>query len=177
MILACWTRSPLRPSARDTASRVPVCRRLTGLALALVLAAAAPAAARIVVPEETVPDDVRPVLERLRQAFVAGDHEDLAALMHPDGVTIGMGPEPDRTSLMTPAQAFYYFKHRFQQQRTIRFGFVKHQLSGPDRLHAVSVWRWERTDTGRDGDMRLLLTLVRSAAGWRVTELTALRSG
>lgn len=155
--------------------------RLARVAAAIWLLATilvASAGARIVVPSDSVPDDVQPMLERLRQAFEDGDHEALTALMHTDGVRLGLGPQPERTSLMTPAQAHYYFKNRFQLHRTIRFSFLKHQhASGPDRLHSVVVWQWERTDTGRGGSQRLLLVLTRDAGNWRVSEMTALRGG
>jgi len=148
------------------------------LTLALTLVAfSVPAAGRIVVPAEPVPDDVHPVLAQIGAAFEAGDHETLATLMHPDGVNIGLAPQEDRSRLMTPAQTHYYFKNLFQQRRTMRFEFVKHQLAGGERLHAVAAWRWERTDNGRLGSQRLMLTLARAAGRWRVTELTSLRGG
>ena len=134
-----------------------------------------PASARIVVPDESMPDDVVPVLGRLRIAFEDGDHEALVALLHPDGVRVGLGPESERASHMNPAQAHYYFKNRFQLQRTTRFAINRQQLAGPDRLHAAALWRWERTDTGREGSQRLLLTLVRVGGQWRVSEITAVR--
>ncbi len=149
----------------------------TALAALLVSLATGSAAARVVIAADDVPADVAPILSRLSLAFTSGDHEDLVALIHPDGIVVSLGPQVDRTSVMTPAQAHYYFKNLFQLRRTLRFSFIRQQMTGPDRLHAVAVWHWERSDSGRAGSHRLLFTVVRAEGQWRVSEITALRGG
>lgn len=157
-------------------------RRLVAAALPLVLAtvsAVLPAAARVIVPAADTPPQMQSLLQRLSLAFETDDHEDLAALLHPDKVRIALGPQLDRENEMTPAQAHYYFKNLFQSRQTVRFGWLKQQLTGAERCHAVAVWHWERTGSGQVGSQRLLVTFGRAAAGdhWRITAIKALRGG
>jgi len=148
-----------------------------GLATVVLLATAGLAAARIVGPDDSPADQARVVLAGIAAAFEQGDYEALAAVLHPDGVRIGLSPEFERTNELTPAQAYYYFKNLFQVRRTVRFEVQKRQVTAEGRLLVVAAWQCERTDSGRAEARRLLITLVHGAADWSVTEITDLRGG
>ena len=144
---------------------------------ALALLPVMPAAARIMVPVEHPPPAVRVLLDGLDRAFRDGDHEALVSLLHPHGVRICLGPQADRASVMTPAQAHYYFKNLFQMRRTSRFALLKRHQSEHERFLAMAVWHWEEADGGRPATQRLLFDLVKADGLWRVAEITALRGG
>lgn len=159
--------------------RIPFRMRvLSGTAAAACLAAAMlvlPAPARVVLPADDQPAEAQFLQARLSHAFRAGDHELLVSYLHPDGAQIALGPTVDRASLMTPAQAHYYFKNLFQARRTASFEFLRQHRSQPDRMHAMAAWRWERTDGGPPAGQRLLFAMVYHDGYWRVTEITAVR--
>jgi hypothetical protein len=151
-------------------------RRLTAVVLSACLAGiAVTAGARLVVPEQAGSPATEPVLDRLERAILTADHRSLADLMHEDGVRLELSPVAERSSHLTPEQAFYYFRNLLASRRTLRFEFRKSQSSGDTRMHAMAIWRWERADGGRVESRRLLFTLARGADGWRVTEITTLR--
>jgi hypothetical protein len=144
----------------------------------LLLVAVSPLHARLT---PAAPDDLplaaRAVLERVAVAFLDGDHEALAALVHPDGVRLGLGPDPERITELTPGQSHYYFKALFRSSHCIAFDYQRHQATADARVLARAVWRVERHDRGDVELRRLLVTLARHPDGWRLTELTALRGG
>lgn len=162
---------------RRRASRHGIATVSASVALAAVAVAAVAivglaggAAARIVVPTE----DAVPVLTSLEDAFRAGDHEALTALLSAQGVRVSLGPVADRTSEMTPNQAYYYFKSLFQDRQTVAFAFEKHQEVDGGRLQAVALWRYG-SPAATQTRQRLLFALVHESDGWRVTEITAWR--
>ena len=129
------------------------------------------AAARIVVPAE----DAIPVLASIEAAVRAGDHEAMAGLLSEHGVRVNLGPVAERTSDLTPSQAFYYFKTLFQDRQTLEFAFEKHQEVDGGRLHAVAIWRFAGPVAGPETRQRVLFTLAHGSGGWKVTEITAWR--
>ena len=146
-------------------------------AVVFVVAVSDPAGAEIVTDGSTAPEAAREVLDRVAQAVRAGDHVALASLVHPDGIRLSMGPDPERISELTAAQAHYYFKALFQSQRTERFEFLRRRTGDRERVFATATWRSTRTDTGDAVVTRLLVTLAFHDSGWRITELAALRGG
>lgn len=162
------TYSTYHPSAR---------RWFVMAAVMYVVAASEPAGAEIVTGESTPPEAAREVLDQVAQAVRAGDHVALASLVHPDGIRLSMGPDPERISELTAAQAHYYFKALFRSQRTGRFEFLRRQTGDRERVFATATWRSTRTDTGNAVVTRLLVTLASHESGWRITELAALRGG
>lgn len=145
-----------------------VLRLLAGICLVLG-AGAAPA--RIVVPA----DEAIPVLGSIEEAVRAGDHEAMVKLLSPQGVRLSLGPVAERTSDLTPSQAYYFFKTLFQDRQTVEFTFEKHQEVDGGRLHAVAVWRFTAPATGPETRQRVLFTLAHGSGGWKVTEITAWR--
>ncbi len=141
------------------------------LAAACLLLAGGGAAARIVVPAE----EALPVLASLETAVRVGDHEAMAGLLSEHGVRVNLGPMAERSSDLTPSQAFYYFKTLFQDRQTLEFAFEKHQEVDGGRLHAVAVWRFAEPAAGPETRLRVLFTLVHGSGGWKVTEITAWR--
>jgi hypothetical protein len=131
----------------------------------------------VVIEDDAVPAAAQGVLERIADAFVASDHGALGDLVHPDGVRLGLGPEADRISELTPAQAFYYFKALFKSGRTEQFDYLRERVTRDDRVLAVATWR--RVPSGHGGvEMRrVLVTITRHARGWRITGMTALSGG
>jgi hypothetical protein len=141
------------------------------LAAACISLAAGMAAARIVVPTE----EAVPVLTSVEEAVRAGDHAAMAGLLSPQGVRLNLGPLAERSSDLTPSQAFYYFKTLFQDRQTLEFAFEKHQEVDGGRLHAVAVWRFAEPAAGPETRQRVLFTLAHGSDGWKVTEITAWR--
>ncbi|MEZ4387798.1 MAG: nuclear transport factor 2 family protein [Candidatus Krumholzibacteriia bacterium] len=146
------------------------------LGLAVLLTAGA-AAARLEPADPDVPIEARRVLEQLAQAFTDGDHRAVADLVHPDGIRLGLGPDPERISELTAAQAHYYFKALFQTRQTLSFEYLRHHAATGDRVLARAVWRSRGANQGTADMQRVLVTLARHEQGWRLTELTALRGG
>lgn len=124
-----------------------------------------------------VPVAARSVLEELAAAIVRGDHGAVAELVHPDGVRVGLGPDPERISELTPGQAHYYFKVLFQSRRSLGFEYMRRHAVTPERVLVRAVWRHRGVDRDEDTAQRLLVTVARHDHGWRLTELTALRGG
>jgi hypothetical protein len=141
------------------------------LVAAWLLLAAGAATARIVVPAE----EALPVLASIEAAVLAGDHEAMAGLLSSHGVRLNLGPTAERSSDLTPSQAFYYFKTLFQDRQSIEFTFEKHQEVDGGRLHAVAAWRFTAPSTGSQTRQRVLFTLAHGNDGWKVTEITAWR--
>jgi hypothetical protein len=141
------------------------------LAAAWLLATAGAGSARIVVPA----DEVLPVLTRLETAVRIGDHEAMAGLLSEHGVRLNLGPVAERTSDLTPSQAYYVFKTLFQDRRTVEFAFEKHQEVHGGRLHAVATWAFTTPANGPETRQRVLFTLAHGDDGWKVTEITAWR--
>jgi hypothetical protein len=146
-----------------------------GIGVVLLIAIAGQA--RVVVPEGAVPAPAHEVLDEIADAFLAGDHRALAELVHPDGVRLGLGPDPERISELAAAQAFYYFKALFQDLDTQQFEYLRRQEAAGDRIIAVATWRSTRHGGGGLDMRRLLVTLAHHGDGWRITEMTALRGG
>lgn len=148
---------------------------LACLAVCLVLAVTAPA--NIVVSDDQVTTAARATLARIEDAFIASDHRALGDLVHPDGVRLGIGPEAERISELTPAQAFYYFKSLFAGGSTEQFEFLRQRTAHGERVLAVATWRRMRDERGGPDMSRLLITISRHEDGWRITEMTSLRGG
>lgn len=148
--------------------------RLTAVAILLLLLATT-TSARILLPSDAEQTAREPVLAQLTAAFDAGDHQTLADLVDPGGVRLELSPAADRSTELLPAQAFYYFRNLFEGRQTVRFEIEKSQSTGDTRLHAMAVWRYERTDVGGAEERRLLFTLTGGPGNWRLIEITALR--
>lgn len=151
-----------------------------GAALACLLLAAVasgPASARLAPGEPEVPVAARAVLEELAAAITRGDHGAVADLVHPDGVRVGLGPDPERIGELTPGQAHYYFKALFQSRRSLDFEYLRHHAGTRERVLVRAVWRHRGVDQDEVTAQRLLVTVTFHADGWRLTELTALRGG
>lgn len=151
--------------------------RLGLVAIMLMAWAVAPASARVDRGAEEVPIAARALLERLSAAFVAGDHEAVAALIHPDGARVGLAGDPERINELSPAQAHYYFKALFQTRTTLSFDYQRHHVTTGDRVLARAVWRSRGEARAAADVQRVLVTLARHEHGWRLTELTAIRGG
>jgi hypothetical protein len=149
------------------------CPRIVPLLLAVACAALAAggATARIIVPA----DEALPVLARIEAAVRADDHEAMANLLSAQGARLNLGPVAERSSDLTPSQAFYYFKTLFQDRQTVEFAFAKHQEVDGGRLHAVAIWRFTALAAGPETRQRVLFTLAHGDDGWKVTEITAWR--
>lgn len=146
-------------------------RLLAALLAAVCLSLAGAASARIVVPA----DEVLPVLASIETACRIGDHDALTGLLDAHGVRLNLGPLPERTSDLTPSQAYYVFKTLFQDRRTVEFSFEKHQEVDGGRLHAVATWVFTTPASGPETRQRVLFTLAHGDDGWKVTEITAWR--
>ncbi len=151
-------------------------RQLAALAVVFgVVAMGSGAAGRLVVAEPADPGDPEASLDRIEDAVRTSDHRALADLVSSDGVRLSLGPVADRTSVLTPSQAFYYFKSLFQNRRTETFAFEKHQEVEGGRLHALASWHFTSLDGGGAQRQRMLFTLERGTGGWKVCEITAWR--
>ncbi len=157
----------------------PVVGRVRAVApvLVAVLALAPPASARVVIDDDAVPAAAQGVLERIADAFQASDHHALGDLVHPDGVRLGLGPEADRISELTPAQAYYYFKALFRSGRTEQFEYLRERSARGDRVLAMATWRRVPAEHGGVEMRRVLVTIARHTGGWRITGMTALSGG
>ena len=141
------------------------------LSVGFLFALATGAGARIVVPQQ----DPGPALAAVAAAFRAGDHQALAGLVSADGVSLGLGPVPDRASELTAGQAFYAFKTLFQDRRTLDFTFEKHQEEQSGRVHAMANWSFVARQDAPEDRQRLLVTLVLESDGWKLRDITAWR--
>lgn len=156
------------------------CRRRIASALACMALATMACEGAGALPAPTgagVPGEARAVLEALAEAIASGDHRAVANLVHPDGVRVGLGPDPERISELTPGQAHYYFKSLFQSRRTIGFDYLRHHAADGERVLARAVWRHQAVDQDGATVQRLLVTVARHDGAWRLTELTSLRGG
>lgn len=145
--------------------------------LLLAMAGSVPADARLTPADQDVPIAARAVLEVLADAMAHGDHVAVADLIHPDGIRVGLGPDPERIGELTAGQAHYYFKALFQSRHSLGFEYLRHHAGTPERVVVRAVWRYRGIEQDKAAAQRLLITIVQDAGGWRLTELTALRGG
>lgn len=154
-------------------------RRLLSALAGIVLAAVAAEGVRALPapPGTGVPGEATSVLEALAQAIASGDHRTVADLVHPDGIRVGLGPDPERIGELTPGQAHYYFKALFQSRRTLGFDYSRQHAADGQRVLVRAVWRHQAVDQDGATIQRLLVTVVLHEGAWRLTELTSLRGG
>lgn len=155
--------------------RNPLGAALTCVMLAMAVSGAANA--RLAPDDDGVPIAARAVLEALSGAMIRGDHGAVAELVHPDGIRVGLGPDPERISELTPGQAHYYFKSLFHSRRSLGFEYLRHHAGTQERIVVRAVWRYRGVEQEQATAQRLLATVVHHDHGWRLTELTALRGG
>ena len=116
------------------------------------------------------------VFEAISEAWSAEDHAALAKLIAPDGVRIAIVLQPERDSLYSPSQAFYFFKSLFQSDLTDVFRFRRWQNEAASgRMHAVADWQYRRAGSDSVVAERLFFTLTDGRAGWGLSEIRTIR--
>jgi hypothetical protein len=124
----------------------------------------------------TPPQSVRHVLVVIGEVWLAEDHAALSRLVAQAGVKIAIAPEPDRDNVYSRSQAFYFFKNLFRSTKTDSFAFRRVQEEAEGELvHAVALWRYQRSSSNANKMERLFFTLTREQAGWRLSEIRSLR--
>jgi len=154
-------------------------RFLPGILLAAVflLTSAEPASALLV--KETPSEDdaaAREVFGRLAAGWLEGLEDEVAALVHEDGLTITSGQSRDRNTHYSPSQAFYYFKNLFQSYETVAFVFDKVQGGGESsRSHGMATWERRRPGQEHGQVLKLMFVMARQGDTWMLTEIHTIR--
>lgn len=104
------------------------------------------------------------------------DHTELAELVCTDGVRIVMNPVNEREVTYSPSQAFYFFRNLFQTSETESFSYLRRQEDDSGgQVRAVVRWRFRPSGEEEIDEVRLVLSLVQRDAGWKLTEIRAIR--
>lgn len=152
--------------------------RVLGVFLLLVVLGSGAAAEAVLVTDRPATEDaaVADLFARMTSAWRAGDARAAADLVHPDGLAVTSGPNADRRTHYSPAQAYYYFKNLFQSQETVAFGFDKIQGGGDSpRAHGMATWTRRRPGQEREQVIRLMCVLGRAGDRWMLTEIHTIR--
>jgi hypothetical protein len=152
-------------------------RSLPGILLALFLIMAQAAFADLV-KEPPVDEDggASAAFGQLAAGWRAGQEAEVAALVHPDGLTITSGQSTERTTHYSPSQAFYYFKNLFQTHETVAFVFDKVQGGGDSgRSHGMATWERRRPGQEKGQILKLMFVMARQGDTWMLSEIHTIR--